>query len=192
MLFSIVPDNAPKMPDVRLEGRRLVVRPPQQKDAAAWIDVRGRNQAFLAPWEPAWPDDALTPDFFRRRLARQAEEWRKGRGHGFLIFAGDDLVGGININNVVRGAAQFGSLGYWLAQDAQGKGYMREALSLVIAYGFSDLRLHRFNAACLAANERSRKLLLGLGFREEGFAAQYLKIADKWEDHVLFGLNNSV
>ncbi len=180
------------LPALILAGPRVHVRPPRREDEARWITVRRKNRAYLTPFEPAWAEDCLNPGFFERRLALQAAEWHAGRGHAFLIFLkeNDRLIGGININNVCRGAAQFASLGYWISEDLQGQGYMSESLALVIRYAFSELRLHRLNAGCLLHNERSKKLLLGLGFREEGRAEKYLQIDGEWQDHILFGLNN--
>lgn len=178
------------MPAIVLTGERLIVRPPALSDWPQWTEVRGRNRAFLKPYEPSWPEDCLSRAFFERRLQRQARDWRMGQGYSFLIFdkTTASLIGGININNVCRGAAQYGTLGYWLDEEEQGSGYMAEALRLVINYGFTHLQLHRFNAGCLPGNERSARLLAKLGFAEEGFAKKYVQIDGRWQDHLLFGL----
>lgn len=189
-MSSLLGKSAPSaLPAVTLTGFRIVARPPRRDDAANWLAVRERNRDYLKPYEPAWPADANTQAHFMRRLERQVADWRAGRGQPFLIFLREgDLIGGININNISRGAAQFASLGYWLDEKSQGKGYMAEALQLVLNYGFSELKLHRFNAGCLAHNERSKNLLKKCGFREEGYAHKYMEIEGKWQDHVLFGL----
>ena len=175
--------------DIRLEGKRVFVRPPMLGDYPKWFEVRGNNRDFLTPYEPIWPENCLDQVFFQKRLARQAKDWKADQGYCFLIFSNDDgaLLGGININNVVRGAAQFASLGYWLSESAQGQGYMGEALQLIIEFSRDVLMLHRLNAACIPDNERSRKLLLAAGFSEEGYAAKYLEINGVWTDHRLFG-----
>lgn len=167
---------------------RLHLRPALQSDFAQWRDVRGRNRDFLRPFEPAWPEAALEEECFRRRLARLDAERAADRTHAFLIFRGNALIGGINVNNVTRGAAQFASLGYWLDEAVQGQGYMTEAAHAVCAFAFSRLRLMRLNAATLPHNLKSRAMLERLGFREEGFAADYLQIDGRWQDHILYGL----
>ena len=178
------------MPPVRLEGPRIFLRPPHYDDSATWIALREKNQDHLKPFEPLWPEDALTPEHFERRLARQAADWKINRSRSFLIFrrADDSMIGGMNINNIALGASQFGSLGYWLAADQQGHGYMQEALQLTAHYAFTEINLHRLNAGCVTHNARSRNLLLRAGFREEGYAEKYIEINGKWEDHILFGL----
>lgn len=179
------------LPDIKLEATRLYMRPPQPADWGQWADVRGANQRRLKPFEPHWAPDSLSGDFFKRRLARQAKDWEQDRAHAFLIFrsSDDQLIGGMNVNHICRGAAQFASLGYWIAQEVEGQGYMREAMSRIFDYCFHDMKLHRLNASCLVHNERSKGLLRRLGFAEEGLARHYLKIDGQWQDHVLFGLS---
>ena len=66
---------------------------------------------------------------------------------------------------------------------------MTQAARAVLSYAFTDLRLQRINAATLEHNNKSRKMLERLGFREEGFAKAYIQIAGIRQDHVLYGLN---
>ena len=97
-------------------------------------------------------------------------------------------MGGIGLTNVRRGVAETGSLGYWMGERYAGRGYMKEALRLMLSFAFDRLHLHRIEAACLPNNDASRHLLTHCGFREEGYARKYLCIDGKWQDHVLFGL----
>lgn len=178
------------IPAFQLAGERVFVRPPSMEDWPSWALVRGRNRSHLEPFEPEWSDDCLKPEFYRRRLDRQTREWITGRGFAFLIFRkpSADLIGGINVNNVTRGAAQFASVGYWIDEAAQGQGHMREALQLVLSFCFDELHLNRINAASLPHNSRSIGMLRRLGFEEEGFARRYIQIQGDYADHVLFGL----
>lgn len=177
------------LPPLWLHGSRVDLRPPTLSDWTVWARIRGRNRDALKPLEPLWPENALSESFFIRRLQRQVRDWDSDQAYSFLMFGkdGGDLIGGININHVARGAAQYASLGYWLDKDHQGHGYMTEGLGLVIEYAFSALTLHRLNAACLPENERSIALLKRLRFEEEGFARSYVQIAGRWRDHILFG-----
>lgn len=175
--------------DMRLDTQRLYLRPAILKDYAQWADVRARNESFLKPYEPAWPASCLREEFFAQRVERLSQDWLSGDSFTFLIFERDILIGGINLNNIVRGAAQHASLGYWLDEQKQGQGYMGEAARAVIAYGFGACRLARVNAATLPHNMRSRRMLERLGFAEEGFAKAYIQINGVREDHVLYGFN---
>ena len=98
------------------------------------------------------------------------------------------MLGGISLTNVRRGVAETCSFGYWIGERHARQGYMTEGLQLVLAFAFDALRLHRVEAACLPHNAPSRGLLLKSGFREEGYAREYLCIDGRWQDHVLFAL----
>ena len=176
-----------------LDGARIYLRPPQLGDWSGWARLRAESRDFLAPWEPTWSADALSQVGFRRRLRRYARDARDDLGYAFLIFRRDDdgLVGGITLSNVRRGVTQTCSTGYWTGYPHARLGYMRDALSTMIPWVFGDLGLHRLEAACMAENEPSRKLLRQCGFTEEGFARQYLRINGAWRDHLLFALLQS-
>lgn len=178
------------LPDIRLQGTRVMLRPPRRNDWHEWAMLRSHNAGFLKPWEPTWDPECLTEDYYDRRFRRQVREWRADQTYPFLITLNDTdaIIGALNINNVCRGAAQQAVLGYWLDEDYQHQGYMTEAGRLLLAHAFTTLELHRLNAGCLPENSASRSLLVRLGFREEGFAARYIQIDGLWRDHVLYGL----
>ncbi len=159
-------------------------------DWTSWADVRRRSKSFLQPWEPTWPPDSLSRGSFRRRIEQTEREARDGSARSFLILLRDSetVVGGLTISHIRRGVSQTASLGYWLGEMHTSKGFMTEALTAAIPFAFTELKLHRIEAACLPKNDASRRLLERLGFQEEGQARGYLKIDGRWQDHVLFGL----
>ena len=112
------------------------------------------------------------------------------RSYSFLIFKEEDknLIGGVNVFNVRRGVSQSSGIGYWVGKRYSRKGYMSEALLILLPFLFVDLRLNRIEAAVLKHNKPSRKLLEKLGFTEEGVCRSYLKIDGEWQDHVMYSL----
>lgn len=178
------------LPDIHLTGARVMMRPPKASDWEDWAEVRGRNKERLTRYEPLWAPDNLTQTFFQKRLMRQIHDWDMGLSQSFLIFSIDDrqLIGGMNINNICRGAAQFASLGYWICANYEGRGLMRESVRLTLDHGFNTLKLHRIHASCLKDNTKSQNVLLKSGFEQEGYAKNYLQINGIWQDHILFGL----
>lgn len=176
-------------PNYRLNGDKVVLRPPQASDYLAWRDLRAASKAFLQPWEPTWPADDLTRTGYRRRLAAYQRDLDLGMGYAFFVFRAADgaLAGGVTLSNVRRGIAQTASLGYWAGQPFARQGYISSAVRTVIGFARDTLRLHRMEAACLPTNAASASLLLKAGFIEEGYARAYLKINGEWRDHRLFG-----
>ncbi len=173
-----------------LIGQRVLLRAPRLSDYPAWRDLRRLSRDFLRPFEPRWTEADLAQRVYATRLRRAREEAREGTDYTFLIFTRDDerLVGGVTLSNIRRRAAQYVNLGYWMGQPFAGQGLMTEAVGLVVPFCFDTLGLHRIHAAFLPHNLASRRVLEKNGFREEGFAENYLQIDGRWADHVLFGL----
>src|SRR3984957_12807766 len=180
-------------PEPLLRGDGIYLRPAVSGDFSAWVRLRSESREFLTPWEPVWPEDDLTRAAFRRRLRRQSDEMARDEAFSFLIFdAGvDTLLGGLTLGGIRRGVAQSGTLGYWMGAPHAGKGRMTRAVAAAVRFGFSTLRLHRIEAACLSENAASQTLLERNGFQREGYARGFLKINGAWRDHVLFGLIQS-
>lgn len=173
---------------LRLETERLTLRPPVHSDFQQWSALRLQSQAYLTPWEPAWAADHLSRKSFTNRVY-----WARRSVSGgtalplFLIRREDQVVlGAITLDNIRRGPAQSGTLGYWTGQPFIRRGYMREAIGAVVHHAFRKLDLSRIEAACLPENAASRGLLEKSGFKYEGVAQSYLQIAGRWRSHVLY------
>ena len=96
-----VPLSLISMP--RIESGRVLLRAPAADDWPQWAEVSTASRAFLAPWEPTWPEDALTRDHFRRRLRHYMREWRAGEGYTFFVFLreGRRLAGGVSLGSAL-------------------------------------------------------------------------------------------
>ncbi|WP_026261252.1 GNAT family N-acetyltransferase [Kiloniella laminariae] len=175
---------------LRLVNKRVYLRVPQMGDWREWAELRHISREFLTPWEPTWSSDSLDKSSFRDKLRVYWLDWRQGMSYSFYAFSRetDELLGGITIGNVRRGAAHMGTIGYWMGEPYSGKGYMTEILSSALDYAFEELALHRLEAACLEHNEASKTVLRKVGFVEEGRARGYLRINALWQDHITFGL----
>lgn len=181
--FSTEPPTRPL-----LRTQNLILRAPQATDYAAWAVLRMESRAFLTPWEPIWNEDDLTRTSFRLRVKRAAREIAADEAYSLFIIDGrsEALLGGLTLGLVRRGVAQACTLGYWMGERHAGKGHMTEAVRGALRFAFSELALHRVEAACLPSNEASRRLLERVGFQQEGMARAYLRINGNWADHLLY------
>ena len=174
----------------KLSGERIYLRPPKRRDAVRWQKLRLYSKDFLVPWEPSWDSFSCSRRAYMRFLKNSNYLANMDRVYSFLIFnnTDKDLLGGVNIGNVRRGVAQSANIGYWIGKKYSRKGYMYEALRVLIPSLFVDLRLNRVEATILEENIASQKLLKKLGFKKEGKLRNYLKINGNWRDHVIYGL----
>jgi ribosomal-protein-alanine N-acetyltransferase len=176
--------------DEMISGNGVYLRHPVMGDYSEWASLRDHSREFLTPWEPVWPIDDLTRPAFRRRIRRYSKELKEDVSFPFFLFesAHDELIGSCIISNIRRGVAQTCSLGYWIGENASGKGHMTEAARALLPFVFDRAGLHRIEAACLLSNEPSQRLLRRVGFRDEGIARKYLRINGDWQDHLLFAM----
>ena len=172
----------------RLETSRLTLRLPSHSDFRAWSTLRDQSREFLTPWDPLWAEDALSRKAFTNRVYWAARAEAAGTAVPFFLIRRSDaaLVGAITLDNIRRGPAQAGTLGYWMGAPYARQGYMREALLAVVHYAFTDLDLSRLEAGCLPENAASRGVLEKVGFKYEGVAQSYLQINGRWRNHVLY------
>ncbi|WP_224825218.1 GNAT family N-acetyltransferase [Cognatishimia sp. MH4019] len=173
---------------VRIETERLTLRPPTHADFRFWTALRSESRTFLAPWEPSWADDHLSRKSFTNRVYWAQRSVASGSAVPLFLIRREDetLLGAITLDNVRRGPAQAGTLGYWVGAAHARQGYMREAIQAVVHYGFTQLDLSRIEAACLPENRASRGVLEKCGFKYEGVAQSYLQINGRWRNHVLY------
>ena len=80
------------------------------------------------------------------------------------------------------------NVGYSIDAELQGRGLMQKALRQTLGYMFEDVVMNRVMANYMPRNISSSRVLKKLGFGIEGYARSYLKIAGKWEDHILTSL----
>jgi len=176
-----------------LGGRRVVLRPLEAGDFAAWHEVRTRCRDWLIPWEPR-PAGAPYPSEDRStyvaRCSIRDRERQLGTGYGFGIFVGDRFVGEINLSSVQRGAFQNGYVGYWVDAAEAGCGYVPEACVVLFRFAFEHLGLHRLQVSIVPRNRPSRRVAQKLWLRGEGIACRYLEIDGRWEDHVRYAITS--
>ncbi|MEM8840894.1 MAG: GNAT family protein [Pseudomonadota bacterium] len=171
-----------------IETARLTLRPPRMEDHALWARVRRDSRAFLSPWEPTWSRDHLTQRAFRNRVAWAERSIRNDEAWPLFLVRREDqaIVGGLTLSNIRRQPADAATLGYWVGEAFAKQGYMSEALNALCDHAFGSLDLSRLEAACLAENRASRRLLERCGFKYEGVAQAYLQINGRWRNHVLY------
>jgi ribosomal-protein-alanine N-acetyltransferase len=176
--------------NLRLETPRLVLREPEDVDAAALLAYATRNEPRFARWEPDHVDELA---HHLRWVRWRRDESATQHGLGLLALdrsVPDALVAIVNLYNITGNASYSAMLGYSLDGAYEGKGFAREAIGAVIAHAFGTLNLHRLTANYHPANERSGALLRRLGFVVEGYARDMLYLRGTWRDHVLTSLTN--
>ena len=171
---------------VNIEGRDFNIKLLTPEHAQNLLDYYIRNKKHLEPFEPLRDNSFYTYEVQKNILSDSYRQFLNGPAVDLGIFKDDYLIGKLKLSNIVYGIFKSGILGYSIDKDEQGKGYMKEAVNLVVNYAFEDLDLHRIEASALVDNEPSKHVLIGCGFTELGINKKYLYINGGWKDHITY------
>ena len=156
---------------------RVVVRPPRDGDAGAYLAHMRASRRFHHPWIVAPTDRTAWDQLMARHATPQVEVL-------FAVRREDEQVAGTFVlSQIFYGPFCNAYLGYWATRALAGHGYMTEGMAGVLRHAFRKLRLHRVEANVQPGNTASIALLERTGFRHEGFSPRYLKVAGRWRDH---------
>ncbi len=171
-------------------GERVWVSTVRAQDMAPYRHAVQQSRQRLSRWNPVDPDD------LERHLSVQSRDHRTFLIHALGPEGDHDIVGKINVVDVVRGRFESAAMGYDAYDPYAGRGLFAEGLRLVLNLAFAQetaggMGLHRIVAAVQPGNLRSAGLLRSLGFQSEGFSPRMLWLpgADgnhAWQDHVSY------
>jgi len=180
------------MRHVALETQKLRLREFDPEQAEEIAKYHQRNLAHFRSSSPPRPSEFHSIDAWRGRLRQTGDPASPSAIRiGIYVNATPNvLVGHVELSEIARGAFLSCYVGYGIDAEFQGRGIMFEAVGAVINYAFSSLGLHRIQANYMPTNVRSGRLLRRLGFRQEGFAREYLFLGGQWQDHIMTALLN--
>ena len=103
-----------------------------------------------------------------------------------IVGPDGDIVGRANIQNIVRGTMQGGTLGYWVDKDHLRRGLARPRSSSSSEQAL-ELGLHRLEAGTMVENVAvAAGAARRCGYERFGLAPKLLFLNGAWRDHVLF------
>jgi len=148
-----------------LGTERLRLRCVRPDDAA---QVSRLMTPAVSRWLASWPVP-FTPEMAAERIAAAREAAEMGRLLPFAIERRFDgvLLGWISVTRDAKDDRR-GALGYWLGEEHQGYGYMREAAAVVVAAGFDRLGLKVIEAGAQPGNVDAFAVLRGCGMTPTG------------------------
>ena len=168
-----------------LSTNRLFLRQIQPQDAEDLFKTFSDEEAMQfyghEPHRSVDETHALIEQIQARYARREAIRW------GITLKGEGRVIGSCGFHQFDTGFHR-AETGYELHRTFWGQGVMTEAVSAILTYGFTELELHRVEAVIDIANERSKGLLLKLGFTYEGNLRQRYSFRDRFEDEHYFGL----
>lgn len=167
----------------------VTVRLLRQRDAKTLERLILGNREWLRPWEATNPFGPNSFDIkaMVRGLIRQLDDQS---GLPCLIEVDGEIVGQLNVANILYGSVSSAVIGYWVVPEAAGKGATPTAVALVTDYLFNLVGLHRVEIDIRPENVASLRIVEKLGFRYEGLKERYIHINGAWRDHFVFALTH--
>ena len=145
--------------------------------AAELFQLTDHNRAYLRQWLP-WLDriqvEADTKNFIELSKKQQAQN----NGFQLAIKHEERLVGMIGLH-YINWKSKKTSIGYWIAENAQGQGIVVRSCQELIDYCLNVLGLSTIEISCAVQNHKSQAIPKRLGFKQ-------LRMAKKAED--LYGV----
>ena len=161
-----------------------IIRP---KDAKTMERLVVSNREWLKPWEATNPHGPTSFDYksIIKSLIRQFEN---GDSLPFVILYQGEIVGQLNVSNILYGSVSTCVIGYWIIPEVAGRGITPTAVALVMDYIFFTAGLHRVEIDIRPENKASIRVVEKLGMRLEGVKKNYIHINNQWADHNVYAL----
>src|SRR5689334_6360317 len=152
----------------QLEGERVIVRPWADADSDGLWDAIDSSREHLEAWMP-WVDRYRNPDNALEYCRRSRARWmlREDLPVAIVERATGQVVGGSGIHRPDWKYRLF-EIGYWLREDAQGRGYASETVQLLARMAFDHLAANRVELRIDTTNVSSLRVAERLGFVLEG------------------------
>lgn len=170
---------------MQLNGEHIFVKSVEESDVESLLALEVKNKNFFQLFTGVREESFYTNQGQLNRIKSEIESGIKDKGYLFLIGLqkSGEIIGEIFLSEVVRDNLQSCWIGYFLDKEQNGKGFMTEAVKLVVNHAFKELDFHRIEAGVMPHNTGSIKVLLKAGFHKEGIARKNVKINGYWEDH---------
>ncbi|WP_269868048.1 GNAT family N-acetyltransferase [Paenibacillus caseinilyticus] len=173
-----------------LEGEQISLRVLTPVHTETLFHHELANRDFFCLYTGTTNEDFYTVEGQRNRILRYLRKRQRDEAYLYGIFLREsgELIGTISLMEVMRGSLQSCFVGYTLDKAHNGKGYMTEAVRLLVKHAFEVLGLQRIDAGVMPHNTGSIRVLEKAGFRQEGLARKNVEINGVRQDHLMLGI----
>jgi ribosomal-protein-serine acetyltransferase len=165
--FDFEPDGCPPPPaPITLISKDIVLRAYRLADADAVWEAIDESRPSLERWVPDIAS-RRTPDDIRAGLAPLVTSPGERLVYAICERSTGRILGEVGLYDV-DWLNRVGEVGYWLRKTARGRGYMDQALQVLIDHATHGLGVQRLEAHIALENAESARVAQRLGFRIDG------------------------
>lgn len=168
-----------------IETDRLILRSIEYADVEALFAYFSRDEVTryydLDSFDDRDQALALIQNWKDRYERQEVVRW------GITLESSDLLIGTCGYHNLKKKHLK-AEIGYDLHPEYWGQGFMKEAVSAILTYGFKQMDLNRVEALVHVDNSASRQLLDKSGFKQEGVLREGLMKNKSAVDAALYSI----
>jgi RimJ/RimL family protein N-acetyltransferase len=161
------------------KGEKVLLRPMKQEDIGRQHEFNQDPELYVLDCDTPRPAPIESAQAFYERRTKFDEDIAP-----FAIEADGKYIGFCSLMNL-KSRNRCAELGIMIGDRAYwGRGYGRDAVKLMLDYGFGYLGLHRIELFPHEKNMRAIRCYLACGFIEEGRARKVLWLQGEYVDVV--------
>lgn len=172
-------------PDFEIFTNRLHLRIPHSEESVAFASLVAESDSLhrWLDWSNADFDHRDAKEF----IVVNRLNWVKNLSYGFAVVerSSNQFLGMVALTELHL-TSNMATVGYWIADKYQRKGYAKEALEAMVELSFDQLKLTRLEVICDPDNQPSHNVALSCGAVKEGIARNRYMFAGKPRDGVVF------
>lgn len=170
--------------DMIIETERLILRQWNMNEIADMVE--GLNNINVTKWLAGVPYPYTEKDaeeFVKKTIDNNLYNF------AIVLKSENKVIGGTQLTNISLANGTAGG-GIWINENYQGYGYGSESFGARIKYAFEELGLRRLENGYFKENEKSHKMQLRFGYKDEGIRRKRFvsKATGKIEDEYITGL----
>ncbi len=164
----------------------IQLRVLESKNAKELYQLIDDNRSYLKEWLP-WVGVTTNVDAIKQFIKSAKKQMTDNNGFQTGIYYKEHIAGCIGLHGIDWNNKKT-TIGYWLAEEYQGKGIMTQSCKAIINYVINDLGLNRVEIRAAELNKKSRAVAERLGFTVEGRVRQAEWLYDHYVDHVIYSI----
>lgn len=165
-----------------LDGKKVRLRKFRERDLTAikkWLNDPELQWFTEEDFPIRWTDEMMT-QLYGKALKGKKEMYAIETLAGVLV--GEIWLYPLSMEH------RYGEMVITIDRAYQGQGYGRDAIQVILRYGFIHLELHRIEIKVYSFNERALYLYRSSGFSEEGLLRERIQRNGEYYDQIIMSI----
>ncbi len=175
------------IPLIYAETDRLLLRQLTLSDVKDFLEYRSDEAVAKYQGWDIISDEKEAYDYLEAYSKNKPGVMGEWATIGIELKSDNKLIGDLGIKTH-QFSTEHGEIGFTIARNFWQKGYGKEAVTALINYAFTELKMHRITGVSNVANVASQKLMEAIGMRREGHFTKNIWFKGDWKDEYLYAI----